>query len=183
MRLSDKGSLSSKMNRDLRYQTNDPRERAFVEHMRIGTNETTIQLTLIAALEATIPDNGTRRSINLHIIGAAKKEFDALFAFKKLLHLLPSLKALQLPFVGLNVVNQTPPRLRCCAMYTKAGRSISITTWRGPYQEYVTTKLYRTPDLAAAFHSGFSVDEQMSCIPTIGYLAHAPHPILFTAAR
>ncbi|EMD89464.1 hypothetical protein COCC4DRAFT_76291 [Bipolaris maydis ATCC 48331] len=182
-KLSDKGVLSSKMNRDLKYQANNPGERAFVERMRYGTNMTTIQLTLIAALEATIPNMGTRGSINLHIIGAARTEYSSLLAFEELLHLLPSLKTLQLSFVGLNVETQTPPTLQCCTMCTKAGRSISIITWRGPYHEYVDTKLYKTPDLAAAFHSGFWVDEPANWYPTIQYLAHAPHPTLFTAAR
>jgi splicing suppressor protein 51 len=54
-RLSDMGGFRFKMNRDLKYLSNDPKEREFVEYIRCGTNTTTIQLTLIAALEAIIP--------------------------------------------------------------------------------------------------------------------------------
>ncbi|EMD61220.1 hypothetical protein COCSADRAFT_97801 [Bipolaris sorokiniana ND90Pr] len=151
--------------------------------MRYGTNATTIQLTLIAALEATIHNIGTQDSINLHIIGAVRSEFASVLAFKELLHLLLSLTALQLSFVGLNVETQTPSTIQCCTVCTKMGRSISITTWRGPYHAYVDTEFYKTPDLAAAFHSGFSVDEQADWYPTIKYLAHAPHPTLFAAGR
>lgn len=189
-RLSDKGGFRLKMNRDLKYQSNDPKEREFVEYMRCGTNTTTIQLTLIAALEAIIPNVSTRSSINLHIIGAAGAEFASVPAFEELLHLLPSLTALQLSFVGLNVEDHTdhtetqnPQTLQCCITCTKMGRSISITTWRGPYHAYVDTEFYKKPDLAAAFHSGFSLDEQADWYPTIKYLAHALHPTLFTAAR
>jgi splicing suppressor protein 51 len=190
-RLSDMGGFSSKMNRDLKYQANNPREREFVKYIRYGTNTTTIQLTLIAALEVIIPNISTRNSINLHIVGAAGAEFASVPAFEELLHLLPSLTTLQLSFVGLNVLEdlkddtetQKPHTLQCCNTCTKMGRSISITTWRGPYHAYIDTKLYKTPDLAAAFHSGFSVDEQADWYPTIKYLAHAPHPTLFTAAR
>ena len=179
------------MNRDLKYQANDPKEREFVEHLRYGTNTTTIQLTLIAALEAIIHNISTRKSINLHIIGAAGAEFASLPAFEELLHLLPSLTAIQLSFVGPNVIKdlkgdtepQKPYTLQCCTACTQMGRSISITTWRGPYHAYVDTKFYKTPDLAAAFHSGFSVDEQTDWYPTVKYLAHAPHPTLFTAFR
>ena len=189
--LSDKGGFRSKMNRDLKYLANDPREREFVEYMRYGTNTTTIQLTLIAALEAIIPNVSTRGSINLHIIGAAGAEYASVPAFEELLHLLPSLTALRLSFVGLNVLEdpkfdtgtQNPHILQCCPMCTKMGRTISITAWRGPYHTYADTEFYRTPDLAAAFHSGFSVDEQADWYPTIKYLAHAPHPTLLTAAR
>lgn len=63
------------------------------------------------------------------------------------------------------------------------GRKISVTTWRGPCHAYVDTEFYKTPDLAAAFHSGFSVDEQADWYPTIKYLAHAPHPTLLGVAH
>jgi splicing suppressor protein 51 len=190
-RLSDMDGFRSKMNRDLRYLLNDPREREFVQYLRCGTNTTTIQLTLIAALEATIPNLNTRGSINLHVIGAAGAEFASIPAFEELLHLLPSLITLQLAFVGLNVGQdptnhaeiQNPHTLQCCAACTKAGRTISIRTWRGPYHAYIGAQFYKTPDLAAAFHSGFSVDEEAAWYPTIKHLAHAPHPTLFTAAR
>ncbi|KAF2788999.1 hypothetical protein K505DRAFT_254250 [Melanomma pulvis-pyrius CBS 109.77] len=190
-RFSDKGGFSSKMNPDLKYQANDPKEREFVEYMRYGTNTTTTQLTLIAALEAIIRNISTQHSINLHIIGAAGAEFAALPAFEELLHQLPSLTAVQLSFVGPNVFkdleddteSQKPHTLQCCTACVKMGRSISIATWRGLYHAYIDTKFYKTPDLAAAFHSGFSVDEQADWFPTINYLAHAPHPTLFTADR
>jgi splicing suppressor protein 51 len=190
-RLSDMGGFKSKMNRNLKYLGNDSKEREFVEYMRCGTNTTTIQLTLIAALETIIPNVSTRDSINIHIIGAAGAEFASVPAFEELLHFLPSLTTLQLSFVGLNVVEdlkddtKTPNlhTLQCCTMCTRMGRSICITTWRGPYHAYVDTEFYKTPDLAAAFHSGFSVDELADWYPTIKHLAHAPHPTLFTAAR
>lgn len=190
-RLSDMSSFKSKMNRDLKYLANNPKEREFVEYMRCSTNTTTIQLTLMAALEATIPNLSTRGSIHLHIIGAAGAEFASVPAFEELLHLLPSLTALHLTFIGLNVSvdltdgTESPKShtLLCCAACTKMGRSVSITTWRGPYHAYVDTELYDTPELAAAFHSGFSVDEQADWYPTIKYLAHSPCPTLFTAAR
>ena len=178
------------MNRDLRYLVKNPREREFVECLRYGTNSMTIHLTLIAGLEAAIPNLSNRTSINLHVIGAAVAEFNSLPAFEELLHNLPSLTALEISFVGLNVLEnlynikaQNPNTLQCCTTCTKMGRTISIITWRGPYHAYVDTDLYKTPDLAAAFQTGFTVDEQAGWYPTIKYLANAPQPTLFTAAR
>lgn len=78
---------------------------------------------------------------------------------------------------------QSPQTLQCCTTCTEMGRTISISTWKGPYHAYVDTKFYKRPDLAAVFQSGFSVDEQADWYPTIKYLAHAPHPTVFTAAR
>ena len=190
-RLSDLGGFKSKMTRNLKYLASDPREREFVEYLRCGTNTTIIQLTLIAALEAVMPNVSTRGSINIHIIGAAGAEFTSLPAFEELLHFLPCLTVLELSFVGLDVLEdlkddtKTPNShtLQCCTTCTKMGRKISISTWRGLYHAYVDTEFFKTPDLAAAFQSGFSVDEQADWYPTIKYLAHAPHPTLFTALR
>ncbi|KAJ8060156.1 hypothetical protein OCU04_010505 [Sclerotinia nivalis] len=193
-KISDKGGFCLKMNRDLKYLSNDPEERQFVEYMRSGTNTTTIQFTLMAALEETIPDISTRSSITLHIIGPSGSEASSMPAFEEFLHLLPSLKTLELFFIGLNIfgdiendpeaqVPQGPQPFKCCAKCTKAGRKVSTTYWKGPYHSYIDTEDYRTPDLAAAFNSGFAVDEQEIWYPTIKYFAHAPHPTLFTAAR
>ena len=178
------GGLRSKMNRDLRYLADDPEERQYVDYVRCGTNMTTMQLTLIATLEAVIPNVSTRSSINIHLIGVGADgvELASIPAFEEVLHFLPSLKALNLAFVGPNVF-ESAETLQCCAACTKMERRISITTWRGPYHAYVDTKFYKPPDLAAAFQSGFAVDEQADWFPTSKYLAHAPHPTLFTAGR
>lgn len=88
------GGFRSKMNRDLKYKANNPKEREFIEYTRCSTNTTSIQLTLIVAMEATIPNISIRDLINLHIIGAAGPELASLPAFEELLHLLPSLTAL-----------------------------------------------------------------------------------------
>jgi splicing suppressor protein 51 len=189
-RLSDKGIVRYNMDRDLRCLSSDPQEREYVDYLRYGTNTTTIQITLVAALETTISSIHTRESINIHIIGSAGPESASKIAFEELLHLFPSLRTLQLTLVGLNVVDlisdtetQNPDMFQCCASCTKMGRKVLIRNWRGPYHAYINSQFYKTPDLAAAFHSGFSVDEQTDWYPTITYLAHAPHPTLFTAAR
>lgn len=190
-RLSDKGSFSSKMSRDLKYQGNNPKDREFVERLRYSTNTTTVQLTLIAALEAMIPNIIPRTSINLHILGPRGNEFASIPAFEELLHHLPYLITLKLTFIGPDVPedfhedtkNSKIRTLKCCATCTAMGWSVSMTFWKGLYHEYVNTEFYKTPDLAAAFQSGFSVDDQEHWLPTIVHLAHAPHPTLFTAAR
>jgi hypothetical protein len=78
-RLSDVGvgGLNARMNRDLKYQGNNPIEREFVEYPRYGTNTTATQLTLITVSEAIVPCIGTQSSINLHMIGAAGAEFNS----------------------------------------------------------------------------------------------------------
>jgi splicing suppressor protein 51 len=63
-----------------------------------------------------------------------------------------------------------------------------VLRWDGqfplpPGEVHIGTEFYKTPDLAAAFHSGFSADKQKDWYSTIKYLAHVQHPTLFTAAR
>jgi splicing suppressor protein 51 len=152
----------------LKYLVNDSKEQEFVEYLRYSTNTTTIQFTLIAALETIIPNISTRVSINLHIIGAARAEFASVPVFEELLHLLLSLTTLQLSFVGLNVAEdlkddtrtQNLHTLQCYTMCTKIGRSISIATWRGLYHVYIDTEFYKIPDLVVTFYSGFVVDKE-----------------------
>jgi splicing suppressor protein 51 len=183
----DHGKLN--MNRDLRCLSNIPEEQALVNSLRYSTNLISLHFTLIAALEAIIPDVGSRTSITLHIIGAAEIEFITLRAFQELLHFFPALTALNVSFVGLNVLGgktskgiqipQSSDTHQCCAMCTKRGRKILFTTWKGAYHLYVKTELYKKPDLAAAFRAQFTTNDQVQWGPTIKYLARAPHPTLF----
>ena len=189
--LSDMGHLRSRMNRDIRYLANDAKERQLIDYTRCSTNTMSFQMTLIAALEAALHNVSTQSSILLHIIGAARAECADLNKFEALLHLLPSLTALQVTFVGLDVPidliddigTDDPRKLGCCTTCREKGRSISISAWRILYHEYVSTEFFKMPDLAAAFQSGFSVAEQADWSPTINYLAAAPHPTMFTAIR
>ena len=130
-------------------------------------------------------------SINLHIIDAAEAEFASVSAFEKLLHFLSLLTALQLSFVNLNVFKnlkddtetQNLYTLQYCIMCIKMKWTISIITWRDSYHTYVDTEFYKMSDLAAVFHSGFLIDEQVNWYSTIKYLAHASHSTLLTVIR
>jgi splicing suppressor protein 51 len=171
------------MTQHLRYKGSNLQEQKYIDSMRHATNTTTIHLTLLSALEATIPDLSTRKSISIHIFGAAGFESTSLPAFEELLHLLPSLSTLRISLVGLHTQPLMHPTLPCCTTCTQLGRSISLSAWRGTYHAFIDTQLHEKPDLAAAFHAGFAVDEQASWRPTIEYIARAPHHTVFTAAR
>jgi len=92
--------LALKMDWELRCLTSDSEERKYVNYLPCGTNTTTMQVTLVSALEASILDVHNRASLNIHLIGAAAPEYSALLTFEELLHLLPSLDSLALTFVG-----------------------------------------------------------------------------------
>ena len=46
----------SKINQDLKYLINNFKEQEFVEYIKCSINTTTIQLTLITALKAVMPN-------------------------------------------------------------------------------------------------------------------------------
>jgi splicing suppressor protein 51 len=183
-RISDKDLRSLQITSDLRPGSDDPAEIPAVGYLRYGTRATTIPLTILAALERVLPDIGTRTSIKLHVIGASQWEIERLMVFEELLHLLPFLKSLQLTFVGLGFPEGVPAGktivLDCCPMCSSQGRTRSVLFSPVAYHALAQTKEYDQPDLAVAFHTGFSQEGGEQWMPTIQYLASAPHPTLFT---
>jgi splicing suppressor protein 51 len=142
-------------------------------------------LTVLAALEAVFPVLSIRETVKLHFMGAATRELTSLVVFEGLLHLLPSLKQLELTFVGLGLPAKQSTEsdfatLDCCPECTSKGRTRSLRLWKGAYHDYIKKGVYGKPDLAVAFHTGFSREMQMEWLPTIKHVATAPHPTLFT---
>jgi splicing suppressor protein 51 len=183
-RISDKDLSGLRVTADLRPGSNDPVELAAAGYLRYGTRTTTISLTIIAALESLFPDLGTRTSIDLHLLGANPWELERLMVFEEILHLLPSLKKLHLTLIGLDIpeesVSENVLTLGCCPSCSSQGRTRSLLLFRGPYHGFVEAKQYQPPDLAVAFHTGFSQEATKDWMPTIRHLANAQHPTLFT---
>lgn len=175
--------FKSEIDRDLKIVSEKPDDvTRFVGHLRLSTIISTYSLTLLAALEATIPDISSRNSIKIDIIGASRQELLSVAVLEGLLHLLPSLKALHIAHVSLDKSlpdESTPKRIETCPECTKMGKSIESSVWRGKYHRYART--HQTPVLAAAFHSGFTAADQKVWYPTIKYIANASHPTVFTS--
>jgi splicing suppressor protein 51 len=104
--------------------------------------------------------------------------------FEEILHLLPSLKKLHLTFIGLEIPEEAVSgdvlMLECCPSCSSGDRTRSIFLFRGPYHDFVGTKHYDQPDLAVAFHSGFSQEASEDWMPTICHIANTQHATLFT---
>jgi mitochondrial splicing suppressor protein 51 len=154
--------------------------------MTAATERNSIMLTILAALEAILPDLSTKTQINLHLIGADSKEFEALMLFEEILHLLPALQELHCSFAGLQLPK--PERaddkimLNCCEDCTKAGRTPSIDMFKGAYHDFIKTEKYTTPDLAVALQTGHAEEVVKEWAPTIKYLLMtADHPTVFTS--
>lgn len=184
-RISDKAEFLSEVTSEMQPATDDPTAVKLAGLMRLASGTSSMALTVLAALEAVFPDISTRTTVKLHFIGAADPELNSLMVFEELLHLLPSLKGLELTFVGFEVpepsAEDTAMKLECCPTCTAASRTRSLRLWKGGYHDYVNIDGYEKPDLAVAFHTGFSQEMKEEWLPTIQYLAAAPHPTLFTS--
>ncbi|MCJ1284500.1 hypothetical protein MMC26_003833 [Xylographa opegraphella] len=132
-------------------------------------------LTILSALEKGLPNLTSRSKLVIHIVGATTVEFKNLKVFEEILHLLPTLKHLQLILVGPNSPSANlekpegigePIELDCCPICTSLGRGRSMTSYWGLYHEYAKTSQYHPPDLAVLFHSGRSQAETISWAPT-----------------
>jgi mitochondrial splicing suppressor protein 51 len=178
-RTSDKQMFSSAITPEMQPATEDP---VVANLVRLASGTSSMALTVLAALEAAFPDISTRRTIKLHFIGAAGREINGLMIFEELLHLLPLLKDLELTFVGFEIPEETTAmKLECCPTCTSACRTKSLRLWKGGYHDYVKKYGYEKSDIAVAFHTGFSQEIKDEWLPTIQYLAAAPHPTLFTS--
>ena len=130
--------FSSEITPEMQPATEDP---VVANLVRLASGTSSMALTVLAALEAVFPDISTRTIIRLHFIGAAGREINGLMIFEELLHLLPSLKDLELTFVGFELpqpsTEDTVMKLECCPPCTAAGRTRSLRLWKGGYHDYV----------------------------------------------
>jgi splicing suppressor protein 51 len=186
--LSDKSDMAPKVSEKLEPLMRDEMTNGLAALMRAGTGTMTMPLTIIAALEKTLPNLSTKTSIHLHILGAAAREFGATMVFEEMLHQLPALKHLRITCVGYDIprelAKEWPPgktlEVQCCSDCKSAGRRRTLDLWQGGYHEYLQTGWYQKPDLAVSFHSGFSQESQTDWLPTIQHLSQATHASLFT---
>ncbi|TVY37365.1 putative protein MSS51-like protein, mitochondrial [Lachnellula subtilissima] len=182
-RISDKGEFLSEVTSEMQPATDDPMVVKLAGLMRLASGTSSMALTILAALEAVFPDISTRTTMKIHFIGAAGPELNGLMVFEELLHLLPSLKNLELTLVGFELpepTEDTAMELECCPDCTAASRTRILRLWKGGYHDYAKEDVYQKPDLAVAFHTGFSQEMKEEWLPTVQYLAAAQHPTLFT---
>jgi splicing suppressor protein 51 len=130
-------------------------------------------ITILAALEATIPNLAEKRRLTLHLIGVTTREWRNSSLFEELLHLLPSLKSLNIVCVGPNSFSEIGKDtltanldLECCQSCRRSSRKRTMRSFRGFYHDFVQRRDYEKPDMAVLFHSGRSQAEQSGWAPT-----------------
>ncbi|KAK5134053.1 hypothetical protein LTR08_006943 [Meristemomyces frigidus] len=193
-RISEKRNIGSFIATDFSF---DPVDRAMDagaarerwRHLLLATDGLTMPLTILAALEDSVPDILSKDTLVLHIVGAAGKEFQSLALYEEILHLLPTVKHLEMVLAGPESpgasAGQTGDHgqvieLDCCSTCTGAGRHRTVTSFQGGYHEYAARPAYTKPDLAVLFHSGRSQAYVEEWKPTTRFLVESGTKTLCT---
>ena len=175
-----------KLYKDLSPRDNSPEAQNASSLFKVASEQTSATLTVVAALEAILPDLETRSTLTIHIIGAIEQEFKDLLMNEEYLHLLPASKTLVVGYFGpdLPIPTDETPLLDqdCCPECKKQGRCKKMFCVRGLYHEYKDIELARNypPDILVAFHSGFAQVEQASWRPTVQHILDSGTPAAFT---
>lgn len=180
--ISDKRNISAFIAADFSF---DPGElesdaaRNQWRHLLLATDSLTMPLTILAALEDSVPDLPKAGTLTLHIVGAAGKEFRSLKLFEEVLHMLPTVAHLKVVLVGPEAPGASAGQtggldqdieLDCCSTCISNDRRRTVTSFQGGYHEYATKPAYTKPDLAVLFHSGRSQANVEEWKPTTHFL-------------
>jgi splicing suppressor protein 51 len=141
-----------------------------------------IPITILSALETVISDLPSRRSLAIHVVGAAGREQKRRGAMEELLHLLPKLKDLQITFVGPEVILQMADDEgvnRACP--NCPNRKRTMLAYSMPYHQYLDGhQITGKPDLICAFNTGFSEESTALWEPSLLRIIDSGIPALFT---
>ena len=142
-----------------------------------------LPLTIVAALENSIPDLATRRELCVHIVGAAQREGLGKGMLEEVLHLLPSCRSLTISYIGPEaiVIRGEKPNVAC--QYCQAvGTRRQSTYYPGTYHDYIKSGENTKPaDLIICFNTGMAEMEEESWAETLRVILDLKVPAAFTA--
>ena len=159
----------------------------------VALESLSLAMTVLSALEDTIPDLATCTFLCIHIVGAARREAICRQAMEQILHMLPSLQNLRLLFVGPNLLHpdihlnldlKEYGNNHACQTCSSAGRERLEILAPLLYHQLVDNDALRDkfyPDLVVLPNSGCSEAQMDSWLPTLRYLLDSDFPILMTA--
>ncbi|KAF7305501.1 MYND-type domain-containing protein [Mycena chlorophos] len=156
-----------------------------VKHLAIDT--ASIVLTLLAALEKTLPDLRTRKTLCIHMVGAEALEPLSQRMTEELLHYIPALRAVTIAYVGPNLVmyeDESDTRNLACQDCAPRGRRRFSIRRNTTYHEFAKTPAYRAnspPDLVAGFNTGMGEVDSALWAPSIRFILKTGVPAVFTA--
>ncbi|KAI6810895.1 hypothetical protein KC335_g5175 [Hortaea werneckii] len=181
--IGSKRDVGSFISKDFNFDMPDTAVDADMSHERwrhllLTTDGLSMPLTVLAALEDIVGLDDLR-TLTLHIVGAAGKEFRSLNLFEEILHLAPAIRHLHVVLIGPESPGESAGQtgdfgqeieLDCCQDCATDGRRRTVTSFQGGYHEYALRPAYQKPDLAVLFHSGRSQAHVEEWQPTTSFL-------------
>jgi splicing suppressor protein 51 len=153
---------------------------------QMSTESQSLPFTIIAALEASVPDITSRTSLEIHLVAAANREYAARGMTEEIIHHFPSLKQLRLHLVGPELLQlahrqQDPSFNYACSGCQTRG---CIRTWELHAMEYhgfLAADRTRRPDLIVGLNTGWTEVATDSWSATLQKICAMKVPTLFTA--
>ncbi|KAJ7129191.1 hypothetical protein C8R44DRAFT_872488 [Mycena epipterygia] len=142
-----------------------------------------IPLTVIAGLEASIPDIATRSSLEIHIVAASSRELNTRGMTEEILHHFPALRKLQIHYIGPEAIDRNVQSAtnRACAACKARGSSRTWAVHPMEYHCFVDQNPSRRPDLIVGLNTGWSEVATGSWSTTLDTICAFKIPTLFTA--
>ena len=124
---------------------------------KVATEVSTYSLTIVAGLEAAIPDLANQEKSTIHVIGATNEEVFIVGMTEDLLHLLPNLKTIIVGYIGPGTptLDSKAPQLlgmECCPKCQEMHKLRRISVERRLYHNFRDQSPFSAHH--ARFHSG-----------------------------
>ncbi|KAJ7272546.1 hypothetical protein B0H12DRAFT_1319779 [Mycena haematopus] len=152
---------------------------------QMATEAESIPLTVIAGLEAAIPNIATRKALEIHFVAAGSRELCVSGMTEDILHHFPSLKTLSIHYVGPEASTLRPPSPpqfnRACAECKGRGSHRSWTLHAMEYHQFLKANPGERADIIVGLNTGWSEVDVMSWASTIKAVCALKIPVLFTA--
>ncbi|KAJ7186793.1 hypothetical protein C8R46DRAFT_1058054 [Mycena filopes] len=149
----------------------------------LATDSTSMVLTLLHALEQSIPDLPTRSKLCIHIVAAANKEEGVEGMMEELLHYLPALQSVVVVYIGPTLRPAVKGRNLACSGCIQSRRRRVAIICPATYHAFAKTPEFRAnpPDLVAGFHTGMGEVEVPGWQQSIPIVLDLKVPAVFTA--
>ncbi|KAJ7574523.1 hypothetical protein C8J56DRAFT_978474, partial [Mycena floridula] len=148
------------------------------------TEVQSIPLTVIAGLEASIPDITSRKSLEIHFVAAADREISTRGMLEEILHQFPSLKRFHIRYIGPESVgdqNLNPNTNHACADCKGRGCTRTWSLHPMEYHRFLEENPTKRPDFIVGINTGWSEIAVDSWSVTLDKILALKVPTLFTA--
>ncbi|KAJ7625464.1 hypothetical protein B0H17DRAFT_567034 [Mycena rosella] len=151
---------------------------------QMATEAEGIPFTIIAGLEAGIPDVNTRRALEIHVVGAASRELSTRAMAEEILHHFTVLRELHIHYIGpdANVpAGALSSPNHACGACTERGSNRRWSLHRMEYHRFIADNPARKPDLIVGLNTGWSEIATESWASTLDTICALRTPAVFTA--